>query len=247
VSLLSLGYRCDEALQRSNCVRTGAGWGFVREAVPIRTISRSGVPTIQSLRGSLDRMVGGAEIVTKTVRVRSLPSTRGASGRVAEVLLDVIVLVRSSYSARTAQDAPALPPGKRFRCVGRAMAGATLAMLLLSSGILEPVHFALLYLPLVVLAAPDDCEGTAVAGAASLRLLCHHLCPGQPGCSAIASQFGIAHHLCARRSRCASRQVSEAETCSRWDTRSDQGLPEMLISRSIPARSRRRPRSRCGR
>ena len=174
VSLLSLGIVAMSAAALELRAH-GAGWGFVREAVPHPDDLSLGRADNQSLRGLTDRMVGGAEIVTKTVR--SVPSLQrgGRAARVAEGLLDAIVLSALVLLARRARRAGS-STGEGFDAWGALWAGATLAMLLLSPGSWT-VHFALLYLPLVVLAR-RMLRGDRVAGAAFLTLALVIILPG---------------------------------------------------------------------
>jgi len=174
VSLLSLGIVAMSAAALELRAH-GAGWGFVREAVPHPDDLSLGRADNQSLRGLTDRMVGGAEIVTKTVR--SVPSLQrgGQAARVAEGLLDAIVVGALILLARRARRAGS-STGEGFDAWGALWAGATLAMLLLSPGSWT-VHFALLYLPLVVLAR-RMLRGDRVAGAAFLTVALVIILPG---------------------------------------------------------------------
>jgi len=140
----------------------GAGWGFLREAPPSPGDLSMGRVDNQSLRGMTDRTIGGAEIETKTVH--SVPSLRlGApAARAVEAILAVAVLgVVALLARRAARSAPPSPEG--VLAWASLWAGATLAMLLLSPGSWT-VHFALLYLPLVVLAG-RALRGDRIAGA----------------------------------------------------------------------------------
>jgi hypothetical protein len=141
----------------------GAGWGFLREASPRPGDLSMGRVDNQSLRGMTDRMVGGAEVSTKTLR--SVPSLRwGArAARQTEAALGLGVLALVWVLARRAGRTPAAAPDG-WRAWASLWAGVTLAMLLLSPGSWT-VHFALLYLPLVVL-AERALAGDRVAGAA---------------------------------------------------------------------------------
>lgn len=141
----------------------GAGWGFLREAPPRPEDLSMGRVDNQSLRGMTDRMIGGAKIETKTVR--SLPSLQlGApAARAVEAILALAVLgVVALLARRAARSAP--PSAEGVYAWASLWAGATLTMLLLSPGSWT-VHFALLYLPLVVLAG-RALRGDRVAGAA---------------------------------------------------------------------------------
>ncbi len=141
----------------------GAGWGFLREAPPRPGDLSMGRVDNQSLRGMTDRWIGGAEISTKTVH--AVPSLRwGArAARGIEALLAVAVLSLLSLLARRAGRTDTAT-AEGMRAWASLWAGATLAMLLLSPGSWT-VHFALLYLPLVVL-AERAFRGDRVAGAA---------------------------------------------------------------------------------
>ncbi len=141
----------------------GAGWGFLREAPPRPGDLSMGRVDNQSLRGMTDRMIGGAEIETKTVR--SVPSLRlGApAARAVEAILALAVLGVVALLARRAARS-ALPSAEGVYAWASLWAGATLAILLLSPGSWT-VHFALLYLPLVVLAG-RVLRGDRFAGAA---------------------------------------------------------------------------------
>jgi hypothetical protein len=133
------------ALER---IAPGAGLGFAREAAPRPGDLSLGRADNQSLRGLMDRHVGGAEVHSGTLRAVPTLALGATVARACEATLALLVLAAVWLLARRARDAGAAAgPGRD--AWADLWAGATLALLLTSPGSWT-VHFALLYLPLVV-------------------------------------------------------------------------------------------------
>ena len=143
----------------------GAGLGFLRYAVPDAHDLSLGRVDNQSLRGWLDRSVGGAAVNTgKEIQPRTLGWGADVARRVEFGFIAVIGLALVTLGRRARRAGP----GERDARWADVWAGATLALLLVSPGSWT-VHFALLYLPLTVLAARAR-TGDRLAGAVVLLL-----------------------------------------------------------------------------
>ena len=144
----------------------GAGWGFAREAAPRPEDLSLGRADNQSLRGLADRHVGGAEVRAGAVRAVPTLALGAPAARAVEAALAALVLGAVWVLARRARSAgDAKGPGRE--AWADLWAGAALALLLTSPGSWT-VHFALLYLPLVVLVGRARRGGRAAAAAVLL-------------------------------------------------------------------------------
>ena len=145
----------------------GAGLGFLREAAPRPGDLSLGRADNQSLRGLVDRYVGGAEVHTASVRAVPTLALGASAARSVEVVLDLLVLGAVWLLARRAR-AAGDAEGSGRAAWADLWAGAALALLLTSPGSWT-VHFAVLYLPLVVLIARSQ-RGSRPAAAAVVLL-----------------------------------------------------------------------------
>jgi hypothetical protein len=149
----------------------GGGLGFFRHALPRAGDLQWGRVDNQSIRGMVDRFVGGAPVA----RVEGTPSLhQGArAARVTEALLDLLVLACVARLARRASRAGLASENGRSAWASL-WAGTALAMVLTSPGSWR-VHFAILYLPLVVLAdrarRGERLAAVAFAGLAAIIVL----------------------------------------------------------------------------
>ena len=127
----------------------GAGMGFLRYAVPDPHDLSLGRVDNQSLRGWLDRCVGGAAVNSgEKIHLPTLGWGADGARRVEFGFIALIGLALLALGRRARRAGPR----ERDARWADLWAGATLALLLVSPGSWT-VHFAMLYLPLTVLAA----------------------------------------------------------------------------------------------